>query len=191
MAMKNSLLALAALLAVSIMVVGCQNGSEAPAEGTQPNLSGTEAPPKPNAGDDTTSKNSSSENGAVAKSGAVDASGIMYAATFDKAVADAEKENKLVMIKFTADWCTPCHMMSDDMKKTDLSKEMANIIPIEVDVDKDPDGAAVKNHMSKEGAIPYLVIIDKTGKEIASHTGKMEMPEFKAWLEKAASASKA
>jgi thiol:disulfide interchange protein len=115
-----------------------------------------------------------------------DASGVRYAASFDQAVMDAAKQDKYVLVKFTANWCTPCHAMSDEMKETDLSQQFAKIIPVEVDIDKEADGLAVKEHLPhpSDPAIPYIVLLDKSGKEVANHLGRLPMDEFKAWLEK-------
>lgn len=169
--MRKFIWASAALFAVALMA-GCQpNAGTTPEETTTGTTTGTAT----NGGD---------KPAPTTDSHAADSSGVKYAANFDEAISAAEKDNKLVLIKFTADWCGPCHQMSDEMKETDLSKQFAKVIPVEVDIDKENTGAAVKNHLVPPNRpIPYLVLIDKTGKEIATFTGRMPMDEFKTWLD--------
>ena len=103
---------------------------------------------------------------------------IHWAASYDAAVKDAKAKNKLVMIKFYADWCGPCKEMesttfSDDKVVAEVEK---NFVPVKVDIDT-PEGAALQNKMGGV-AIPYVVFAKPSGEKVASLLGMTDSTEF-------------
>jgi thioredoxin-like negative regulator of GroEL len=95
--------------------------------------------------------------------------------TLDKALADGKKQNKPVILYFTADWCPPCQ----EMKKTtwpnaDVQKVMKQIIFIEVDQDRSR-GAAAQFDIDE---IPVLLKLDADGDVQSSHQGLASPDEF-------------
>ncbi len=106
---------------------------------------------------------------------------LTWAANYDDALKQAKAEDKFVLIKYTAVWCAPCHQMKDEMEATDISADMAKVILVEVDIDKEKDSKAVKDYMTSP-SIPYVVLLDKDGKKIADKTGYKDIPDFVGWV---------
>lgn len=90
--------------------------------------------------------------------------------------------DKVVVIKFTADWCGPCKMMDRttwrDQKVVAWVKEYA--VAIQVDVDRDKKTASEYNIK----AMPTMVIL-REGKEIARSVGAMQPAPTLSWMESA------
>ena len=92
-------------------------------------------------------------------------------AQVDRAIAQAKKENKRVLIQWGANWCGWCRLLHECMKKdAALAKTVAyEYEVVHVDVgrfDKNQDlvkrfGAAIKG-------IPYLTIVDGDGKAVVN-----------------------
>lgn len=104
--------------------------------------------------------------------------------TPDAAAKQVEGTDKLVLIKFTADWCMPCKAMDQttwrDEKVVAWVKDHG--VAIQVDVDKEPK-VAQKYQVS---AMPTMVML-RGGKEIARKTGYMDATRTMQWMEGAAS----
>lgn len=115
---------------------------------------------------------------AACQGGGGKVSPIHWASSYDAAVKDAKATNKLVMIKFYADWCGPCKEMesttfSDDKVVAEVER---NFVPVKVDIDT-PEGAALQNKMGGM-AIPYVVFAKPTGEKVASLLGMTDSTEF-------------
>lgn len=71
----------------------------------------------------------------------------------------AKKEGKLVLLKFSADWCAPCKEMSKDMKNDLLFvEEMKHYQVVEVDFDAE-DSKDLKEKFYPEGGIPFVMVL--------------------------------
>jgi len=90
--------------------------------------------------------------------------------------------DKVVVIKFTAEWCGPCKQMDRttwrDGKVVSWVKEHA--VAIQVDVDREEKTAAAYNIE----AMPTMVIL-RDGKEIARKRGAMNPAATLSWMESA------
>ena len=105
-----------------------------------------------------------------------------------KAKAQAAKENKNILVKFSASWCTWCHRMDDWLKKTDEGKMVADqYILVTLIVDEDENHAAEENPGADDFrktiggdqlGIPFFAILDKNGKMLINSNpkGKDEKP---------------
>ena len=104
--------------------------------------------------------------------------------TLEAAAKQVEGTDKLVLIKFTADWCMPCKAMDQttwrDEKVVAWVKEHG--VAIQVDVDKEPK-VSQKYQVS---AMPTMVML-RGGNEIARKTGYMDAARTMQWMEGAAS----
>ena len=85
------------------------------------------------------------------------------------ALEKAQKENKNVILKFGANWCGWCHLLSDTFKShEEIAKVLnQNYILVLIDVDKghNRDVVGKYGNPTKHG-LPVLVVLDKSGKQL-------------------------
>lgn len=107
--------------------------------------------------------------------------------TYEEAKQQAQKEEKLLLLDFTATWCPPCRKMESttwvDESVQKFIKE--NAIAIQIDVDKDSKTSA----LLKIEAMPTIVLFapKSGGKEFGRQVGYMSASELLRWLEGAKS----
>lgn len=99
-------------------------------------------------------------------------------------LAEAKKQDKLVLLRFTAKWCAPCRVMDasvwpDQKVRRALSRDF---LPVLLDID---DAAAVKV-ARKHGvqAVPTLLVLNGNGEEV-SRGSFMSTKKLLAFLEQA------
>ena len=103
---------------------------------------------------------------------------------FTQAKADAAKQNKYILLKFSgSDWCIPCIKMEKKIFDKDAFQQYANdkLILINADfprqkknrLSKDlvKSNEALAEQYNKSGHFPYTVLIDAKGKVIESWDG--------------------
>lgn len=100
---------------------------------------------------------------------------------YSAALAEAGKEQKLVLLDFTgSDWCGWCMKLSKDIFSQPEFKEFAakNLVLVEVDFPaRKPLADEVKARNSALAAkfgvegFPTLILVDASGKEVARHVG--------------------
>lgn len=104
--------------------------------------------------------------------------------SLDGAKKQVDGTDKLVLVKFTAEWCGPCKAMD----KTTWQDESVvkwvkdHGVAIQVDVDKDPTIAG----NFKIAAMPTMVML-RGGNEIARKVGYMDGAKTLKWMEDASS----
>lgn len=107
--------------------------------------------------------------------------------SFDQAKQQAQKDNKLLLIDFTASWCPPCKKMESttwiDSAVQAWIKE--NAIAIQIDVDKD-EKTTSSMHVE---AMPTVVLFtpQSASKEFGRQVGYMSPAELLRWLKGAKS----
>lgn len=103
--------------------------------------------------------------------------------TLDAATKEVEGTDKLVLMKFTAEWCMPCKAMDQTTWRDDKVVEWVkgHGVAIQVDVDKQRDIAG----RYQIAAMPTMVML-KGGNEIARKTGYMDATATLKWMDDAA-----
>ena len=101
--------------------------------------------------------------------------------TLQQAIAKADKENKLVLVDFTATWCGPCQMMEkgawSDKTVEDWVKKNALAVQIDVDAQKDTAQAL------KIQAMPTVIVFKPHQKdEVTRKLGLQSSEELLQWL---------
>ena len=88
----------------------------------------------------------------------------------DQEFHDKVKNHKRLVIKYHADWCGTCRLISPKYKKLSESEPFIDIEFIEVDAEKNPEArkwANVKN-------LPFFAVVKDGEIVMAESTGKEE-----------------
>jgi thioredoxin-related protein len=116
---------------------------------------------------------------------------------YNKALEQAGKENKLVLLDFTgSDWCTWCIKLDKDtFSRPDFAKFAdTNLVLVKLDFPArkpQPEALKAQNESlaTKFGiqGFPTLVLVDAAGKEVGRHVGYLAggPDSFIKWVEKA------
>ena len=114
---------------------------------------------------------------ALALAACAGAAGLPWAKSYASAVASAKSAKKVVMVDFTASWCTNCHKLDrttyvDPQVVSLLSRSVA----VKVDTDKEP--AVAKKF--KVSALPVILFIGSNGRELGRINGYVDAKQFVA-----------
>lgn len=89
------------------------------------------------------------------------------------------KSNKIIVIKFSSEWCQPCLKLVPIYTEVSQLEQFKNVSFVKVDIDDASDLASDYGVMT----IPTLIVI-KDGKMVASQTGYVAKPALTAWITK-------
>lgn len=103
-------------------------------------------------------------------------------AMVESALAKAKGEGKLVMLKFTAEWCGPCQDMKKAIDAGRFTKQLDKMVFVEVDSDLEAN-APVYEKYHPEGAIPFVLVLRPDGSRVDEVLGYDTTVGFEAFLE--------
>jgi thioredoxin-related protein len=95
-------------------------------------------------------------------------------AVLESARSAAQSSGRMVFVHFGAPWCGWCHRLEDWMAKPDVAPLLAkDFVDCTIDIDRMKGGNDVlaKFRPSKDGGIPWFVIIDAAGKPLITSDG--------------------
>lgn len=110
----------------------------------------------------------------------VNAQGIeFFKGSWEEAVAEAKKQDKIIFVDAFAAWCGPCKAMAKNVFPDSRVGEFynANFINIQWDVEKDPEGVKFRKKYPVS-AFPTLYYIDYTGEVVQNLKGAQDSERF-------------
>jgi thiol:disulfide interchange protein len=97
--------------------------------------------------------------------------------SFEEALARAKTERKLVFVDLSADWCTWCTKMDEDVfVDSRVRKALLDFVPIKVDTDKS-GGRSVANRYRVNG-LPAFLLVDADGRVVGRFDGYLPVDAF-------------
>lgn len=90
-------------------------------------------------------------------------------------LAQAERTNRHVLVKFYATWCPPCRILDREVfTRQDVAESLANWVPVSIDVDK--QGAVAARY--EISSIPVILALGADGQVLARVHGAVSAEEF-------------
>ncbi len=107
-----------------------------------------------------------------------------FASDTAAAFATAKKEDKVVMVKYGAEWCGPCVQMKEEaFKDGKVAKALEGVVVVDIDVDSPgADSGWLKDH--NVGPIPTVQFFRADGTMIGETVGYGDVPSFISEIEK-------
>jgi len=109
-----------------------------------------------------------------------------YKGTYPEAIKEAETQNKLILLYFTAKWCGPCQYMSKYIFTVEEvhQKVSENYIALELDIDiKANQEIYYKYNADKGISIPKFFFINSKEEVIKFHYGALKLNQFKDFID--------
>ncbi len=107
---------------------------------------------------------------------------IAWLTDYDKALQQAKKEDKLIVIDFFATWCAPCKVMERTTFADErVRRRMTEFVPLKIDVDQQREIAAKYGIQS----LPTTAVVGSDGKPVAGAIGYLDVDRFMEVLSKA------
>lgn len=106
---------------------------------------------------------------------------IEWRTDLDATLAEAKKQDKHVLLRFTASWCAPCRVM-DARVWPDSAVQSAladKYLIVKADIDVDDSQAAIRKYGIQ--AVPNLLLLDSNGKQL-DRAGFLSTPKLVKFL---------
>lgn len=99
----------------------------------------------------------------------------------DKAVAQAKRENKPLVLDFHAEWCIPCKQMEKSVfPEPKVAAQLKQVLFVRIDTDKEPE---LTQKLGVVG-LPDIRFVTPTGKIVNKTVGFQDAESFSAQLSK-------
>ena len=136
----------------------------------------------------------------------------LFAQSFDDANGDLQPMNqwqgRLLVVNFWATWCAPCIEEMPDLQKVQVEYAERGVTIVGVAID---NASAVKRFRDEQnvglplliagaagtelvrqlgnasGALPYTVLVDRSGSVVQSKLGRLHASQLRGWLDAALS----
>jgi thioredoxin-related protein len=108
-----------------------------------------------------------------------------YTGDYNQALQKAKSENKLLLLYFTAKWCSPCQYMNKYIFTDEEIHNSVNrdFIALKLDVDKGNNKEIYFKYNSEKGvSIPKFIFINHKEEVIKRHDGSMKLNQFKKFI---------
>ncbi|MBN1551355.1 protein-disulfide reductase DsbD [bacterium] len=116
---------------------------------------------------------------------------VQWQTDMNVALDKATKENKFVIIDFTADWCAACKELEHTtFVDSRVSQKLKQMIPLRIDATKsrDPKTKEILDNFNVLG-LPTIILQDPSGIEISRVTGYVAADQFLKFLSQAVTPS--
>ena len=121
----------------------------------------------------------------------VRAEAVNWQSDYDKAIATAKKDNKLVMVDVYTDWCGWCKKLDRDVYADPKVGERLtkSFVTVKINPEKSLRAAQLARQFGTRG-YPHIVFVNGDGKKIGEIGGYVPANEFLKRLDKVASTTK-
>ena len=96
---------------------------------------------------------------------------------------EAKKKSRIsgmpILVKFEADWCQPCQLLSKELKKAQIIRTLEQVVPVVINIDKQED----LGRRFDVSSIPKVILIDDAEAVLADKTGFAPVGDWKTWIE--------
>jgi thioredoxin 1 len=100
---------------------------------------------------------------------------------YDEAVALAKKENKPLMVVFSATWCPPCQTMKKEVYPSPtVQSELKDWVCVYLDVDEEKNRKSATQHNVK--GIPHIQLLSAKEEALNKQVGSTSVEKFAKWL---------
>ena len=98
---------------------------------------------------------------------------------FDAALAEAQRQQRPLLVHFYADWCPPCQQMKKStLPDAAVKQSLAKYVPVMIDIDQQP-GVAQKFGVR---SVPTFMAVESDGTVLKMGNGGMPASAFTTWL---------
>jgi len=110
--------------------------------------------------------------------------------TLTEVIERAEKQNKLVFLDMTADWCAPCKLMDENVYTYQPLYNLINknFVSYKLDIEKDNGPNIAFLYQVK--ILPTLLFLDTKGRVLVKNEGSVDIKTFMQLAQKALDANK-
>lgn len=106
----------------------------------------------------------------------------------DKALEQAKTEKKMLFIQYGREKCGNCQALRGYIAKNAVRLDKEKFIYVDLNCDDSATSAAFGKNFKVEGnTLPFVVVADSTGKQLAGRTGFGQPADYKKLLSQAQS----
>ncbi|MEX1117386.1 MAG: thioredoxin family protein [Terrimicrobiaceae bacterium] len=109
-----------------------------------------------------------------------------YLTNLDEAIAQATAEKKALFIMYGRDACGNCNVLKKLVAKKDVRLPKASFLIVDLNCDDPATSAAFRDRYKVDGnTLPFVVIANSDGSQIASRTGYGNDKDFNEFVREA------